>query len=252
VKDEFRFVLESSDDLMIDDTMENKKTTRNTPLVILASNSPRRKWLLEKLGVRFEVLPAQVDEQPFPGEAPREYVQRAAKMKARWVAEHADGSALILAADTIVADDETILGKPVDAPDARRILTSLRGRTHQVFTALSVVRKPAGDSCQTICMTEVRMRNYRDQEMDEYIKSKDPLDKAGAYAIQHAGFHPVERLNGCYANVVGLPLCHLSRILKYHGISGFNNIPAICRQTFGFDCAVYEHILRDGNESAAC
>jgi septum formation protein len=213
-------------------------------MLVLASNSPRRKDLLSLFGYPFIVRPAQIDESPLPGESPQQHVARLASEKALSVISAVDrgdftvaqrSPLTVLAADTVVVDGDQILGKPIDESDARTMLYRLRGRSHQVFTALVVIRLPddelsrnsfaetTGDLCKTtcdlckttcdLCKTTVTMRNYSSSEIVAYISSGDPLDKAGAYAIQHSDFHPVESLKGCYTNVIGLPLCRLVRLL---------------------------------------
>ena len=137
---------------------------------------------------------------------------RLAEGKARAVfAAQVPVDSLIIAADTTVADGTDILGKPVDEQQAVEMLTRLRGHQHQVYTAVALLRAADGALLLDACVTDVPMRDYTPQEIAAYVATGDPLDKAGAYAIQHAGFHPVEHLEGCYANVVGLPLCHLRR-----------------------------------------
>jgi len=211
--------------------------------LILASNSPRRKQLLALLGRQFQVMPADVDEKTIPGEPPSEYVRRLAEQKARAVAGLAGKQALILAADTTVVDRGEILGKPADAQQAQEMLGQLRGRTHQVFTALALL---SGDQLRVdCCASDVPMRNYSAQEIQAYIASGDPMDKAGAYAIQHAGFNPVTALEGCYANVVGLPLCHLARNLQAFGIQTDPELPQACQAALGISCPVYETILKE-------
>jgi septum formation protein len=209
--------------------------------VILASNSPRRHQLLGLTGLDFRVVPADVDETPHQNESPPDYVQRLAATKAQAVGAQFDKDTLVIAADTTVADEGQILGKPLDDQDAARMLLQLRGRTHQVFTAIAVVH--SGKLEIDVCGTDVPMRPYSDDEMQAYIASGDPLDKAGAYAIQHPGFHPVENLKGCYANVVGLPLCHLSRTLQKILISLDVDVPLACQATLGYSCSIYEYIL---------
>ncbi|MBN1667178.1 MAG: septum formation protein Maf [Anaerolineales bacterium] len=210
--------------------------------LILASNSPRRKALLSLTGWPFEVLAADVDEDILPGEAPDDYVRRLAAEKALAVVVRVDPQATILAADTTVVDGAEILGKPVDCTQARQMLERLRGRTHQVYTALAIWH--AGRLRVDCCATEVPMRAYSDVEMDAYIASGDPMDKAGAYAIQHPGFRPVEELQGCYANVVGLPLCHLVRNLRSLGLQPDVDITRQCQSALDYRCPVYETILR--------
>ncbi len=188
-------------------------------MLVLASNSPRRKQLLGLGGWNFTVSPAAIDETPFDAEAPAVYVARLAKGKVRKAARQAPAEALVLAADTTVAvpapaaehNADQILGKPGDTQEAEQMLRALRGRSHRVYTGLAVLRVADGRMMQDVCMSEVTMRDYSDEEMLAYIASGDPLDKAGAYAVQHAGFHPVEKLAGCYANVMGLPVCHLAQ-----------------------------------------
>jgi MAF protein len=216
-------------------------------MLILASNSPRRRQLLALGGWEFDVCPAPVDETPLEGELPVAYVRRLAESKVRAAAGSAGG--LFLAADTSVVDEPAtlgtkILGKPSDESDARRMLLALRGRTHQVYTALALYHPGNDRLLVDTCCTDVPMRNYSKAEVDSYIASGDPLDKAGAYAIQHAGFHPVEELRGCYANVMGLPLCHLSRLLGELGIDSRSDLPQACQSALGYTCPVFEAILR--------
>jgi MAF protein len=208
---------------------------------ILASNSPRRKELLALFGWPFEVLPADIDESRKPGEHPVDYVRRLACEKAQAVTAQREG--LILAADTIVADGEELLGKPRDEADARRMLTQLRGRTHQVYTGLALIETESGKSDSRVCRTDVPMRDYSAAEVEAYIRTGDPLDKAGAYAIQHSGFHPVDGLTGCYASVMGLPLCHLVVSLRQFGWAAPDDLPARCQQSLHYLCPVFEEIL---------
>lgn len=215
----------------------------NKPVkLVLASTSPRRRQLLGLSGWMFHIIPAYVDETPLPGESAQDYVLRLAEAKARAVAEQARANELILAADTTVADGEKILGKPTDGQDAFNMLQSLRGRVHQVHTAIAVYHPKDGQLLTDLASTDVPMRNYSDAEIQEYIATGDPFDKAGSYAIQHPGFKPVDHLTGCYANVVGLPLCHLERMLKNFGISPVHNLPLACQRTLQYTCTVYTKI----------
>jgi septum formation protein len=209
--------------------------------LILASNSPRRKELLGLLDWPFEVIPADIDESRRPDELPVDYVKRLAYEKAQAVASHDDG--LVLAADTIVVDEDELLGKPVDESDARRMLVQLRGRVHQVYTGIALIDTGSGASFNDVCRTDVPMRDYTDVEIETYIATGDPLDKAGAYAIQHKGFHPVEKLAGCYASVMGLPLCHLAVGLRHFGIDVSSSLPADCQVLLDYQCPVYKEIL---------
>ncbi len=204
--------------------------------LILASNSPRRRYLLDLLGWDFRVIPADVDESLVPDESPSKYVLRLAESKARAVGALVGADAVVVAADTTVVDGNEILGKPVDSADAERMLRQLRGRVHQVCTAVAVIRAADGALLTDLCVTDVPMRDYNDTDMLAYIASGDSLDKAGAYGIQHTGFHPAENLQGCYANVVGLPLCHLARIFRRLGFPSGAGLPQVCRAVFGYQC----------------
>lgn len=181
---------------------------------ILASSSPRRREIISTMIANFEIIKPQIDETQHEGEAPAAYVQRLSQEKATAVAAQlkSDAATAILAADTVVilaADtigiEQTgeILGKPVDAADAKAMLKRLRNRPHRVCTAFTLLK---GDQRYTemVCTT-VHMRDYSDAEIDAYIATGDPFDKAGSYAIQHEGFHPVREIDGSYTNVVGLP-----------------------------------------------
>jgi septum formation protein len=210
--------------------------------IILASNSPRRRQLLGLTGLDFRIHAADVDETPLDAEPADQYVQRLAACKARAVAARVTPDSMVIAADTTVVDGNQILGKPVDNQDAARMLRQLRGRTHQVYTAIAVLRD--ADLVLECCGTDVPMRYYSDAEMQAYIESGDPLDKAGAYAIQHAGFHPVENLQGCYANVVGLPLCHLARALRKFDVELASDLPQACQSAIGYECPIYQALLQ--------
>lgn len=213
--------------------------------MILASNSPRRREILALAGLDFDLLPAEVDERWLSDEDPRDYVARLAGGKAcaasRQLPSPVLHGALILAADTTVAVDGQVLGKPVDAAQAEQMLRRLRGRLHQVHTALRLLRVEDGAWLGDLCTTEVWMRDYSDAEMHVYISSGDPLDKAGAYGIQHTGFNPVESLQGCHANVMGLPLCHLRRMLEVMGIPIALAPQMVCQGLIGAPCLVFEH-----------
>jgi MAF protein len=217
-------------------------------MLILGSNSPRRQQLLTLGGWTFRVVAPVLDETPQPGEEPTEVVMRLATEKAKEVANILNNAVLspettIIAADTAVVLEGTILGKPRDAAEAVRMLRLLRGRSHQVFTGVAVYR-PVQDLLLTDgCCTEVTMRSYTEAEIARYVASGDPLDKAGGYAIQHVGFQPVERWQGCYANVMGLPLCHLARLLAQVGIPSRNDLPSACQTSLDHHCHIYAEIL---------
>ena len=211
--------------------------------IILASNSPRRRQLLSLTQLDFEVLPADVDETPLLGESPINYVLRMALNKAQCVADEVDHDIMVIAADTTVVDRDQILGKPVDPEDAEKMLRQLRGRLHQVYTAITIIAN--GKTESECCRSDVPMRSYSDLEMKAYIDSGDPLDKAGAYAIQHPGFQPVVNFSGCFANVMGLPLCHLARALRKFDLETPPEIPDACQSTLTYDCPIYMKVLRE-------
>ena len=220
------------------------KTVMSPVSIVLASNSPRRKELLSWTGLQFSLRPTEIDETPLPAELPQEYVQRLAATKARKTSGSAGFGELLLAADTTVADDKEIMGKPKDAADARRMLQQLRGRVHFVHTAIEVLSPSAGRVEQELCSTRVRMRQFTDEEIDQYIKTGDPMDKAGAYAIQNQEFHPVDQLKGCYASVMGLPLCHLERVLQRMGYGERKNVPFVCQDKLGYNCPIFQRVLK--------
>ncbi|MGQ9904020.1 MAG: Maf family protein [Anaerolineae bacterium] len=178
--------------------------------MILASASPRRRELLAALGVAFDVHPSDVDETPLPGETPLDTQHRITLLKAR--AANCDHD-IVIAADTTVLLDGEMLNKPADADEARRMLRRLRSRAHEVQSCL-VVKRGTQETMEIVSSLVV-MRNYTDDEIEAYIATGDPFDKAGAYAVQHPGFHPVAEIRGCPLNVIGLPLCALRRQLPH-------------------------------------
>ena len=188
---------------------------------ILASSSPRRRELLAQLGLRFEIVKPDIDESRRDAEDLIAYAERLSREKAQAVAHLLDGGpALIISADTIVLDGGELLGKPADAADARRMLRQLRGRAHVVVTAFTLHR--ASDAPRVItrhARTLAYMRDFNDAEIEAYIASGDPLDKAGAYGIQNDAFRPVARIEGSYSNVVGLPLEALAEALAELGLA---------------------------------
>jgi septum formation protein len=231
-------------------TQENIRIKFGMPSLslLLASNSPRRRQLLALSGRAFLTRPASIDETPLPGEDPGAYVLRLARGKAAAAAQQAPFAGWILGADTTVALEGRILGKPADAAEAREMLSLLRGREHTVFTAIAL-RHPADGSLHSqLCATSVPMRAYSQEELETYVASGDPLDKAGAYAIQHPGFHPVEQFSGCFASVMGLPLCHLERALRGLDDPSPADVPAACQAELAYPCPVYRAIL-DGADA---
>jgi septum formation protein len=209
--------------------------------LILASNSPRRRQLIRLTGWDFVVSIADVDESPRENESPADYVLRLATTKARAINAKTDD--IILAADTTVVDGSEILGKPQDDAEAVAMLTRLRGRMHQVYTGIALLRG-GDDSLQTdLCVTDVPMRDYSDEEIRAYVASGDPFDKAGAYAIQHPEFSPVINISGCYASVMGLPLCHVVRLMRRMGVEPNSDVPVNCQKLLEYECPVFDSIL---------
>lgn len=212
---------------------------------ILASGSPRRREMIASLGIDFTVIKPDIDESQYPTETPLTYVQRLASSKADAVANRLPSPATILAADTVVilsadtigiTESGELLGKPEGADMARDMLWRLRNRPHLVITAFTLLR--LGDTplrYADFVQTRVFMRDYTDAEIEAYIATGDPFDKAGGYAIQHDRFMPVARIEGCYNNVVGLPLCAVKRGLQH---IGWGNISA----SDDCDCPVYPKI----------
>jgi len=185
-----------------------------TSRVILASASPRRRQLLLLVGIDHEVRPADVDESLLPGETPVAHAERLARAKAHAVAEREPG-AVVIAADTIVVVDGEVLGKPLDAPGARTMLRRLSGRTHTVLTAIAVARASRTESA--VESVDVTFRPLSDEEIDAYIATGEPMDKAGAYGIQGYGATIVERVDGDYFSVMGLGLRRLVDLLERVG-----------------------------------
>jgi len=182
--------------------------------LILASASPRRAEILRSAGVQFTVLSSAVDETPMPSEVPQDLVRRLALAKAELVAARALGPAIVIAADTAVVLEGAILGKPRTSEDARQMLEKLSGRTHSVMTGVALIRLPDAERREFIETTQVHFASVSNEEIVKYLASGEPFDKAGAYAIQGLGGRFVPRIDGCYFNVVGLPLARL-----YHEIS---------------------------------
>ena len=200
--------------------------------LVLASNSPRRQELLGVLGLPFAVRVAAVDESEHSGETPAQMVERLAWTKAQAVPLAEDE--LLVAADTTVDLAGEVLGKPADQADARRMLVALRGRPHAVHTG--IVLRTLRHQHLEVVTTVVVMRPYDDEELAAYLASGSPMDKAGAYGIQDLPFAPGERIEGCYLNVMGLPLCHLARALLQGELAVPHRPPPYCRQLMGYPC----------------
>ncbi|MFQ5457854.1 MAG: Maf family protein [Myxococcota bacterium] len=193
------------------------------PRLILASRSPRRRALLAEAGFRPEIAPADVDEAPRPGEPPRRTVRRLAVEKARRAAAALgpDGPAYVLGADTEVVLDGVALGKPAGPVEARRMLRALSGRTHAVITGYAVlpVNAPGGRRIvSAVISTTVEFKKLRNTEIEAYLATGEPFDKAGGYAIQGAGAFMVRRIRGSHSNVIGLPVCEVVETLGALGL----------------------------------
>jgi septum formation protein len=185
--------------------------------LILASGSPRRRDLLASIGIEFEVIKSDVPEVRAAGESPEEYVARLSREKAAAIAQQ-HPTRWIVAADTTVYLGDELLEKPADVDDARRMLATIAGRTHTVYTAVTVMNAARGYGDTRIAETEVRMAAMTPREIDWYAKSGEGLDKAGAYAAQGIGAMFIDSIHGSYTNVVGLPLALLVRMLERAGI----------------------------------
>jgi septum formation protein len=189
-------------------------------MLILASASPRRRELLAQVGYRFEVRPAHILEDPRDGEDPIAYVARLARQKAeavyREVASNDEPSFAVLGADTTVTLDNAILGKPEDAADAARILRLLSGRTHRVITGVALVTAERTEVAAEA--TAVQFLTLSEQEIADYIATGEPMDKAGAYGIQGHAARWIPRIEGCYFNVMGLPLALVCSLLESNGV----------------------------------
>ncbi len=213
--------------------------------ITLASTSPRRRELLSLTGWGYSLCASPVPEAPFPDESPRDLARRLACLKAMAASEHCEEAEMILAADTMVIHAGEVLGKPADAEEAATMLKALCGVEHEVVTALAIQQRDKPIFLE-LCESRVPMRAYTEDEIQAYVRGGSPLDKAGAYGIQDPDFHPVEadRFRECYANVMGLPLCHLARAMRQLGHEAPEDIPHRCMQFTGYDCTIYPMILR--------
>jgi septum formation protein len=190
-------------------------------MLILASRSPRRREILERAGIEFVVRPADVEETPVAGESPRDYVKRLAREKAEAVEAGEDD--IVLGADTVVVLGSEILEKPVDCDDAARMLRRLSGREHEVLTGVCL--RSGRMAIEDVEATRVRFAPLSDEEIRGYVASGEPMDKAGAYAVQGLASKFIERIDGCYCNVVGLPIALVYRRLGE--MSGRAGIPIL-------------------------
>lgn len=214
-------------------------------MIVLASASPRRDELLVLTGRPFHACPTSVDETLLAGEDAAAMAWRLAEAKVCSAASGAAGADFVLAADTVVQDGERILGKPADKADARRMLSGLRGHDHRVVTAIALLAADTRELIVDACETMVPMRSYADEELEAYLDSGGHQDKAGAYGIQDNGFRPVDvaSMHGCYANVMGLPLCHLVRSMRRMGLEPAADVPEACQAHNAYACNVYSQVL---------
>jgi septum formation protein len=184
---------------------------------ILASSSPRRRELLTSIGMEFDVIPSNIPEQRQQGEAPEEYVARLSREKAEAIAAK-NVDRWVIAADTTVLLGEELLEKPVDGADAARMLATIAGRTHIVYTGLTLRNGASGYRETRVAESEVRMLPLTAEDIDWYVRTGEPLDKAGAYAVQGIGAMFIDSIHGSYTNVVGLPLALLFQMLRKAGM----------------------------------
>ena len=194
--------------------MQNSK---QDPLFILASKSPRRSYLLKQAGVEFSVIPSSIDETAVPLSSPETYVRVMAEAKAMDISEKYPDQ-WVIGADTIVLIGGSILGKPGSESEARAMLKQLSGQTHQVLTGYAFCCKAKERNFSETIKTEVSFKNLSEEEIEWYIHTGEPFDKAGAYAIQGLGTFIVKSINGSYTNVVGLPVCEVVEFLIKEGI----------------------------------
>jgi septum formation protein len=186
--------------------------------IILPSSSPRRKELLEKLGLRFEVIPSLIDEIPLPDESPANFVLRASTEKALSVCRNLDSDSVVIGADTIVVIDGEILGKPKDEEEAITMLGKIAGKEHRVITGFSIVKPEAEILYRKFVESEVKIKTLAPWEIEGYIKTGEPMDKAGAYGAQGIGAFMIEEIHGSYTNIVGLPLAQVIEVLTRLGV----------------------------------
>jgi len=195
------------------------KNSDKNPLLILASKSPRRKYLLEQAGLSFSIIPSDFDENTVSLSTPEEYVKVLAESKANDIAKK-NPQSWVIGADTVVLIDGTILGKPGSKKEARKMLYKLSGNTHQVLTGYAIQCINKNHIFSETIVTDVTFKHLTNEEINWYITTTEPFDKAGAYAIQGLGTFLVRKIHGSYTNVVGLPVCEVIEFLIKEGITG--------------------------------
>ncbi len=188
------------------------------PLLVLASGSPRRRRVLESLGIAFRLVVPEIDETPLAGESPEACCLRLARAKAEAASARGPSPAVYLAADTLVTLEGSIIGKPSDPEDALSILRRLSGVRHRVVSAVSVLEMPSGRERSEVETSEVEMRRLSEAEMREYVASGEPMGRAGAYSVEDGGARFVTRVEGSFSNVVGLPVERVKRLLEEFGV----------------------------------
>ncbi len=210
------------------------------PPLLLGSSSARRRALIAAVGLSCEVARPDVDESPLPAEPPDAYVLRLCRAKAMALPpERLIPETYALTADTTVALDGAIIGKPETPDEARAMLRALRGRSHQVYTGVALRDFATGEVQTALVVTTVHMRDYTDEEIEAYIARGEPFDKAGGYGVQDMRFRPVQQIEGCLTNVIGLPLCAVSAMLRAKGVA-VPQAPACSPQNL--PCTIDAHI----------
>lgn len=222
--------------------------------LILASQSPRRRDLIRMLGIPFQSIAADVDESSIDHPDPATNVIQTAQLKASAIADSlprprpAAAREIIIAADTAVTLDGRLLGKPADEGHAAQMLRELRGRTHQVFTGMTLLDLASGEEISEVHSAVVTMRHYLDSEIAAYVASGDPMDKAGSYAIQHPQFRPVIQLDGCYLGVMGLSICHLIKALDRLRVPTNPALDRLLALHHQYHCPLYEQLNDSAHE----
>lgn len=212
---------------------------------VLGSQSPRRRALFGLLGVPFSVLVADADEESVVDLDPGVNVVQTAVLKTNILAQliNPNEHTILITADTTVALGQTMLGKPKDVAEAKEMLLALRGRDHAVYTGTVLFDNQSGEVLTLVDRSVVTMRSYDDAEIDAYIATGDPMDKAGAYAIQHPVFRPVAQLNGCFAGVMGLPVCQLVGVFQQWGLRHEVDLTAVSQAHAAYPCSMLTHLL---------